>query len=56
VQQVLQAENKVDSVAKTVDDPRVARDKAKKKLLILLSCIVKGYKVRRILKHNKQLY
>lgn len=44
----------MDSLTRQVD-PRVIRERAKKKLLTLLGAVIKGYKVRRILKFNKQL-
>ena len=37
-------------------DPRLIKERAKKKLLSLLSAVIIGYKVRRILRQNKQLF
>ncbi|TNV87181.1 hypothetical protein FGO68_gene10280 [Halteria grandinella] len=56
VKDVQRAKERVDSITRQTIDPRVLRERAKKKLLSLLGAVIMGYKVRRILKLNKQLF
>lgn len=52
---MLRAKERVDTLARQMD-PKLVRERAKKKMLTLLGAVIKGYKVRRILRQNKQLF